>query len=245
VVPFAAVRYEDGRLTLKEDSHDLWILADQDCDLSATETTDEDRYLELRAVRTCMPETKLPSGIRSRILRLSTELTVQAGDARAGLTARALHSLSAAADRSAVDRDARRSFKTWLGLRYDRPAVPEAFASAAKGLLKLLQRSGRTGEWTSLRDIFVTFEDAPHDVPVARLFAVLWNDKAGDCPRIEAWLRDIQLRLSQSAGSERFVVIGEISVQPTSRTPVDVLERSYGLDSARFSLSYEDTALPN
>jgi hypothetical protein len=73
------------------ETFDLWLLANQDCDLANTVCTNKTRQMELRPVLPRNGE-KL-DGIRSRTILVMGDLVLRAESKKLTLTARALNSL--------------------------------------------------------------------------------------------------------------------------------------------------------
>ena len=106
---------------------DLWLLATQDCDLAQTPCTNTTRQFELRPVFTRTKDDKL-DGLRSRTILVKDDLVLRSDSKKLTLTARALNSLKAKREND-LDEERRVQIKTWLGLRYDCPAIPTPFVS--------------------------------------------------------------------------------------------------------------------
>jgi hypothetical protein len=106
--------------------HDLWLLAEQDCDLAQTSDDDTEKLFELRAVRN--HDGDVPSSIVGAKVRIDNDRCIVAMDLIAKVTATWL--TNNVSSRTDLDGSRRRQIKTWLGYRYDRPAVPQQFVDA-------------------------------------------------------------------------------------------------------------------
>jgi hypothetical protein len=231
-LPYSVTTLQGGELTLLSETHDLWILAEQDCDLSRIETTDDARFVELRAVSRYAPRERPMGGLAGKKFRLNDELLVSADGARATLAACALHFLEPHRDRTAVNSDRRRKFKTWLGMRYDRPAVPDRFIDASKALFKRLSRDKTA--YASVRDVLVRFD--PGVPPVVHLWAVTVDANPATIERTGRWLRAVATELSDADLTHQFAKIGLVEVQPARNTSLEILESYYSLDLEKLCL---------
>jgi hypothetical protein len=218
----AQVLDNDGREQTVDFEHDLWFLATQDCDLAQTKTTDATKKLELRPIF-AKEKTDAVDGIRSKVVKVTDDLVLRADSPRIMLTARALTALKNKRE-DLKDETRRREIKTWLGLRYDRPAVPELFVPTAKVLLEVLgpveQFNGK------VRDILVYY----HDPMRVNLFVVL--RARDDKKEIQDWLDEKIGELLDNA-----LVVSGRHVEHSSATPFEVIETYYGLFSDELSLT--------
>ncbi len=142
---------EDGVPARSQSSHNRWAVATQNCDLVQTDSEDAEPIIELRAVFTKDPPVNW--GLRSARLRLTdTDFVVSAGP-RTVVTAALLTRLVQTGHQR-VDLDDSRSlaFATWLGLRYDRPAVPETSWSWRRESLTRSRRNlaVRQASWSEM-----------------------------------------------------------------------------------------------
>jgi hypothetical protein len=118
-----------------------------------------------------------------------------------------------------------RALKTWLGLRYDRPAIPQRFVGIYDELSRRVRKRNHDHR-DSVRDILVSFAEA--DGTTFDLVAVLPADsplpleeRAG----LEDWLSMICLEIPAHLG-----VPTDIRVASTAEISMDFLENSYSLD---------------
>lgn len=216
----------DGKQTVVDFEHDLWLLATQDCDLGQTPPAHADKKFELRPVFT-KQKGETVNGIRSRTVMVADDLVLRADSPRIMLTARALAALADKRE-DALDETRRREIKTWLGLRYDRPAVPDPCVPTAELLFQILggieQFAGK------VRDVLVYYDD--EDPRRVDIFVVL-RDKANK-EEILDWLTD-------KAGEllDRDVVVGGRHAEDSSGTPFSIIETYYGLYSDELSLTVD------
>ena len=214
---------DQGRVITVE--YDLWLLATQDCDLAWTKRTDAHRMFELRPVFT-RAKTETIDGIRSKTTKVTDDLVLRADSPRLMLTARALTALKANRENT-LDETRRREIKTWLGLRYDRPAVPDWCEPTHNTIVAKLGSLGRLG--SEIRDILVYYHE---DVKCVNMFVVLRDGKDKDA--ITDWLDDKIGDLLDDG-----IVVKARYVEDSSNTPLKVIETYYSLFSTEHSISAE------
>ncbi len=201
-----------------------WVVCTQDCDLRAATGSSEQALVELRPVLEDDPP--IDMGIRSRRFLLADGRYVDAATPRCLVTPRLLVSFDST--REAPLDDARaRAFKTWLGLRYDRPAVPDHLVDLARDVAKRCgSRGGRaTGEL--VHDVLMQFDDEA-DPPQVALFAVIADE--ADPEAVRTWLSDAATRVRTELGVVAFIDVGT-----RGQTPLDLVETSYAADLSQLT----------
>ena len=162
-------------------------------------------------------------GIRSAKLRLTDREYVEANSPRVTV---APNVLTAALEPAATRRDLsfarRQGFTTWLGLRYDRPAVPEHLVSLAQRIGKEVARPEHRTIAARVRDVLMQFDDADNPVRYS-LFAVL--DDPADEQDVRAWLA----RVSQAVPTD-LGVANKIEAADASGIAFSTIETSYAAD---------------
>ena len=124
--------------------HDFWVLVTQDCDLSGSSVASNEPSIELRPVYREDP----PSDwrIRARRLLLTEGSFLLSESPRLTISPAALMHLRAGLQPS-LDDGRLKALKTWLGLRYDRPAVPselvDLMTTIAKASINREDRSSK------------------------------------------------------------------------------------------------------
>ena len=214
----------EGQVQSMTASFGQWVVCTQDCDLRAASGSSEQALVELRPVLEDDPPADM--GIRSRRFLLADGRYVDATTPRCFVTPTLLASFDST--RQAPLDDARsRAFKTWLGLRYDRPAVPDNLVDLARDVAKRCgSRGGReTGEL--VHDVLMQFDDST-DPPHVALFAVI-ADKA-DHEVVRTWLSKAATRVRPELG-----VVAYIDVGTRSETPLDLIETSYAADLSQLT----------
>ncbi len=209
--------------TLQAISHGLWLVVSQDCDLAQVEVTSNEALIELRPVYTLDPPHDW--GIRSsRLLLTDTPPQyIVSTSPRVQVTPAVLTDTFANGARMSVLDDARRrALKLWLGLRYDRPAIPDHLLEVAKAIGVQVARRPRRKMGERVRDVLMQFDDERDPIRFS-LFAVLADDS--DETEAREWLADIAGAIPIDLG-----VADELEAAPASRISLELVETSYAAD---------------
>ena len=213
--------------------HGEWMVASQECDLVAMSDTLEDPEVELRPVYRTEPPPDW--GIRSARLLLSDEPSryLIANSPRVHVAPLLLTTMLAkGAVRTDLDHDRRTAVKTWLGLRYDRPAVPDEFVDLAKRIAEEVARKPRRATGQKVRDVLMQFESGG-ETPRFSLFAVLEDDE--DAELVREWLADIAQAVPTDMG-----LADELEVAPAARISLQLVETSYSADVTQLTWRGEE-----
>lgn len=163
--------------------HDLWVVATQDCDLDRADCDSPDPVIELRPVFT--QNCPADWGIRSAKLRLTDHEYTEANAPRLTVAPNVLATaMESGATRRDVSFHRRQGFTTWLGLRYDRPAVPNHLVPLAQRISREVARPKHREIGARVRDVLMQFDDTDEPVRYS-LIAVL--DDAADATEVRAW----------------------------------------------------------
>jgi hypothetical protein len=177
-------------------THNLWVLATQDCDLDQTPESATDPNIELRPVFTENPPQDW--GIRSARLLLTEQEYVQSASPRPVVSAAVLTALKAAGNSiHQIDPARKRAYTTWLGKRYDRPAVPPELLPLARKIAETVQNRRNRVTGARVRDVLMQFDTVDGQVRYS-LFAVL--DNAVDDAEVRSWLSGIALQIPPEFG---------------------------------------------
>lgn len=214
----------EGTVVDRDEQFGLWLLATQDCDLAQTPHTNSTRQFELRPVLPRTNDDKL-DGLRSRTILVKDDLVLRSDSKKLTLTARALNRLKEQREDD-LDEDRRVQIKTWLGLRYDRPAVPEQFEQFGKRLKKAFIDDLPDELVGVVRDVWVYFED-DH---TARLFVILVDVQKHLAQDVRDWVDDVIGNLNDEG-----IVVLERQVEGPDRTTLSILQTYYGLGLAELS----------
>ena len=229
-LPLVGVRVTAiGDVAPDTQTHDRWIVATQDCDLALVDASHADDVVELRPVFSHDPPAA--RGIRSRKCLLTDGQYVEAQSRRTMISPAALTALLAAGavrDNSVADDLERKTeFKTWLGYRYDRPAVPPDFVPLADAIAKAVERQGKRYS-DKVRDILVQFE--PGNPPVFYLFAVIMDEH--DSEEVQEWLTAALLNVPDNLG-----VLGDVQVATADHVPLALIETSFAASTTQITWS--------
>jgi len=212
-----------GDTVATDASASLWVVCTQDCDLNVFAVEQSAPIVELRAVEKKDPPTDW--GIRSRRLRLTEELYIDTSGLRCFVSPEVLSEYAPASPVLAEDRT--RAFKTWLGLRYDRPAVPEHLVDLAREVAKRFGSKGGRETAKGVHDVLMQIDDTKEPPHVA-LFAVITDD--ADRAAIDQWLGDTSIRIDTSLG-----VVARHQSGTKSETPLSLIEQSYAADLSQLT----------
>lgn len=205
------------------------MVASQDCDLASSRSDSDEALVEIRPVFVDNPPDDW--GIRNRRLRLNEIDYVDASTARLFVTAELLGSVASAREAPLADSRAA-AFKSWLGLRYDRPAVPDDLVEAAKEVAKRCGGKGGRTKAGEVHDVLMQF-DRNSEPPAVVLRAVVTDD--ADHERIRLWLADAATRMRSEV-----VVVAGIDVGTRAEVSLELLEQSYSADLSQLTWSGED-----
>lgn len=203
--------------------HDRWLVATQDCDLSQLDESVGEPEVELRPVFSADPP--VDWGIRSARLLLqdAPPLYIISRSPRLHAAPAVLSQLlTASADVHELCDERRRALKTWLGLRYDRPAVPEHLVNLARAIAREVSRRPRREVGMRVRDVLMQFDDAA-DPPRFSLFAVL--AEPSDEHAVRLWLADVARSVPAHLG-----IGDELEAAPASGISYELVEASYAAD---------------
>lgn len=219
---------DDDSLDTGSHEHGKWIVATQDCDLCAFDMIEREDLVELRPVFDHDPPPQ--GGIRSKRLLLIDRLYLEAQSRRTMISPAALTMLLRS-DRGKRDErissraDRKVALKTWLGYRYDRPAVPPEYLSLTRALATEVEKQGKV-HTAAVRDVFVQIE--PGDPPIFHLFAVIIDEN--EMETIFRWLAEVGLKIPATLG------VGDIpEVATADHTPLSLIENSFALDLTRIT----------
>ncbi len=214
----------EGRIREVSTSYGRWIVCTQDCDLRSARIDSHLPMIELRPVLSEDPPSDW--GIRSRRFLLGEEAYVDADAPRCVVTP-ALLSTRRSGREAELDDVRSTAFKTWLGLRYDRPAVPEHLVDLAREIARRCSGGRGRAIGEQVHDVLMQFDDRVEPVRVA-LFGVVADDAAPEAVR--AWLADVATRIKLDLG-----VVAAIEVGTRAQTPLELVETSYAADLSQLT----------
>jgi hypothetical protein len=207
--------------------HREWIVATQDCDLSGASVASNEPSIELRPVYRENPPSDW--GIRARRLLLADGCFLISESPRLTISPAALVNLRDGLQPSLAD-GRLKAFKSWLGLRYDRPAVPPELVDLMRAVAKTFNRP-RGPLQHKIHDILVEVEEAEH--PLYGVFVVTVDDV--DPEAVRTWaagrLADVPGDLGTLAGVE---------VGTRAEASLELLENSYSADLSQITWGKPD-----
>lgn len=219
----------DGKPVSSKDVHPVWAIVEQDCGLAWGAASEQhEPTVEVRPVLTSSPPQD--QGIRSAKLDLGEGQYLDSGSSRQMVSP----ALLVAVDEQArhlrcVSPPVARALKTWLGLRYDRPAVPQTFVATYQELSKRV-RKRHHGLRGRVRDVLVAFvqtEDGGVTFDLVALLPAADDLTLDERASLQDWLAELCLDLPTKHG-----VATGISVATTREVSIDFLEHSYALDTS-------------
>jgi hypothetical protein len=224
-LPLEHVHVEHGEIAYQRVVHDAWVLVEQDCDLAWNAVSGSGSLIELRPVFHADPPADW--GIRNARFLLDTSGAHIRAEAP-GLRVTPDVVLLAGHDTCALPSSARR-LKTWLGLRYDRPAVPEPFVDLARDIAARLRKKKNRPAEQRIRDILATFEFAQDGKIEYRLVAVVPYSEADADPRLvqvtRDWLSAVVLSVPDALGMPQAV-----DAYRDDQVSLAFLEHAFALD---------------
>lgn len=211
------------------------MVAAQDCDLSWAPGDTEACCIEIRPVHSERPPQEW--GIRSSKFLLTPDLYLDSQSPRPLVSPLLLSELAKESHTLCLMPTIARAAKTWLGLRYDRPAVPGIYVPIHMKLAEEVTKKSRRDKATFVRDILVRYIDTESGGLTYELIAVLpelnspgGEEAAEDTPNIEAWLTEIAMAIPPDLG-----VASRLDALPADRVSISFLEQSYAVDSSAVS----------
>lgn len=139
------------------------------------------------------------------------------------VSAAALTALIAAGAQRLDPTEARsRAFAVWLGLRYDRPALPPELVPLARRIAEeVCRRQGRVVA-ARVRDVLMLFDEDPEPIRYS-LFAIL--EEASDEVLVREWLAGIASRVPPEMG-----IGDQFEAVTAERISLQLVEQSYAAD---------------
>jgi hypothetical protein len=203
-----------------------WVIASQDCDLAAASPSDNEPVIEIRPVVEGDSDT-IDWGIRSHALRLDETRRVLSDGLPGRVSPALLHRLARDAREPPLADGRVVAFKTWLGLRFDRPAVPDHLVPLAREIAKRLRRPGGREVAAGVHDVLMQFDDSGTSVR-AVLFAVVTED--ADRETVLRWLADVAKAVPAALG-----VVVEVDAGTKAETSLELIETSHTADASQIT----------
>lgn len=222
----------DGTVAEVVRTHELWLIAEQDCDLAwrAIVRDDAEEFLiELRPVFT--EETPADWGIRNQKFLLSTDGRYLL--ANAPIVRVTPKVMDAAEHVDCLNDDHQRRLKTWMGLRYDRPAVPQRHMNLATALAAALSVKKNRTRGERYRDVLAQYWDED-GMTKYTLVAVLsggpYDATSHEAVNARTWLADSVRDVPSDLG-----VAASLEAYGDDAITLQYLEGSYSVDLNKLS----------
>jgi hypothetical protein len=212
---------QDGQLRTVRDVHGLWLVAEQDCDLAFRAINGSEYKLELRPVLCVDP----PYDWSIRSAKFLLDVGGAHLDSQMPAVRVTPEVLSLAEHLTCPHPASARRLKTWLGLRYDRPAVPQQYLALADKLAEGLKKKSRRQAGERLRDVLAAFRTVDGETEYT-LVAVLPHVSASRELRddVRQWLAEVALEVPEALGRPV-----DIEARTDREVSLAFLEESYGL----------------
>jgi hypothetical protein len=124
------------------------------------------------------------------------------------------------------------ALKTWLGNRYDRPAVPNEFVPLARAIADSVKSTEEKELAKQVRDVYMQFEKSQKEVRFS-LYAMITED--GDVAKIREWLAACALQVPADLG-----LASAIEALPASQMSYATVETSYCADLSQLTWMGEE-----
>lgn len=221
-----------GEMSHLEQSHSLWALVAQDCSLFRMRANSNTPVVELRQVHDSDPPTH--EGIHARKFLLDSSLGHYLVDDKpsAFVSPRFLCDTVLVTRNYQLGESRVLALKTWLGNRYDRPAVPDELVPLAKAIASSVKSSSRAELGQNVRDVYMKFEGSADDVRFY-LYAVLVEDK--NRIEIREWLAECVLDISSDLG-----LLSGVEALPASEISLETVETLYCADLSQLTWMGEE-----
>jgi hypothetical protein len=218
----------EGRPHSPKEIHDDWLVVEQDCGMTRGAAADDHECtIELRPVYDTDPPSD--QGIRSAKFSLGNGRYLHSNSPRLLASPAFLASIANPNHQheDCIDDDHAIALKTWLGRRYDRPAVPAVFTELHYELSKRVRKQKHPHR-DRLRDVLVSFAEED-DQTRFDLVGVLPADDIDltdeDKDSLADWLAELCSDVPVALG-----VATGFQVLTADVVSLDFIERSYALD---------------
>ncbi len=206
----------------QQGEHDHWLVVTQECDLARLDANDPLPTVELRPVYDEDPPATL--GLRSYKLLLDSPYYLEAQSSRVMISPAALTILAArGVEIGLVSAERQLALKAWLGLRYDRPAVPTELGALATALAEQVKQKKHRSLARKIYDVLTQFDLGP---PIRfSLYAIIVDE--ADRREVETWLSGIARSIPTSIG-----VGDDLQAYTKTETSLALIEASYSVDAS-------------
>ncbi len=209
------------------ETFDEWLVVTQECDLDGADVAASEPLIELRPI---YPNPgSYAVGIRSEVFVLDATRVVRAQSPRLMIAPSALSGLCDVPHERLSERRAQ-LLKLWLGLRYDRPAVPDEYVALARAVAAAVKRhKAEVAEF--VLDILMRLDPGP---PIGvGLYAVANDETRRD--HVEDWLQEVAADIPAAVG-----VVRETQFATVHTVSLWTLQNTYSADVSQLSITKAD-----
>lgn len=211
----------------RHDVHGLWLVTSQDCTLDRTKPASNTPSVELRQVLHDQPPAHW--GIHARKFLLDRELGHYLVDDKPinFVSPRMLSNIEEDGRLYTLHDDRVLALKTWLGNRYDRPAVPPKLVPIARSIAESIAGISDRTAAKGVRDVYMTFEPVGESINFS-LYAITEN--GANQRDVREWLADAALEIPVELG-----VASGLEVGTASEVTLNVVESWYCADLSQLT----------
>ncbi len=234
-LPLEYVRLEPNGVASHRADHGAWVLVTQDCDLDGTDIADPRLCVELRPTYALqVGDGRKAGSIRDRWFVYDERYELDSRSPRTMITAAALSTLVAFRGVE-LPLPRKQQLRTWLGKRYDRPALPDEYIAAAKIIGKEVERNRHSAEWPKMRDLLVSYQPprAGTTTPIVRLYAIIFDER--DRSGIRTFIDGIAATVTK----RDVAAVIEAHVATDREVTLQLLENTYAADLSKLSIEDE------
>jgi hypothetical protein len=226
-LPLSWVSVAGDRPQQQKEVFEEWVVVAQDCDLAWKAVLEEECtvLVELRPV--LYDDAPSNWGIRSQLFKLDTT----GAHVDNNLPRLMVHPLTLKfAEHLTCPLESRR-LKTWLGLRYDRSAIPQRYTKLTDALIKKAKAKRDRQTTAQVRDLLVSFGDAANEQLTYELVAVLPTNCPADIrEQVLDWVSQVALDIPEDLG-----IATRVDARPDSQISIEFMERSFAVDVSSLS----------
>lgn len=214
-------------------THSLWTLVTQDCNLYRMKASNNAPIAELRQVHDSEPPNH--EGIHARKFLLNSDLGHYLVDDKpsAFVSPRFLCDDGLVRQIYRLDEPRVLALKTWLGSRYDRPAVPDELVPLAKAIAESVKARGGRELADQVREVYMLFDEIDGNVTFS-LYGMIFDDADG--AKVREWLAECTLRVPIELG-----VPSGIEALKASEISFQTTETSYCADLSQLTWMGEES----
>jgi hypothetical protein len=186
-------------------THEVWVVVTQDCTLDRTEVSSNSPAIELRQVHDAQPPTHWGIHARKFLLDAESGHYLVDGKPASFVSPRLISDAEVVEHLFDLGDDRVLALKTWLGNRYDRPAVPPELVPLARAIATAVGSDTRRPIGNMVRDVYMEF-GGQDTARTFSLFAVTTPD--ADPAQVREWLAEGALEVSPDLGTPTALEVG-------------------------------------